>query len=51
MAFLNIVNGGAGPLPQVHGGRVCTCALARCRVVIAKLANQNVHLPVFGRFG
>ena len=47
---INLVNGGAGPLPQVHGGRVCTCVLARCRVVSDKLANQNVHLPVFGRF-
>ena len=46
-----ICNGGAGPLPQVHGVRVCTYALARCRVVIAKVANQNVRLPVFGRFG
>ena len=50
MTFKYIVNCGAGPLPQVRGGRVCTCALARCRVVIAKLANQNVCLPVFGRF-
>ena len=42
---LNIVNDGARSLPQVRGGRVCTCMLARCRVVIAKLANQNMRLP------
>ena len=42
-----------GPLHQVYGGRVGTCALARCRVVSAKLANQNVRCQcsiVLGRF-
>ena len=43
---LNIVNGGTGPLLQVH--LVGRCALARaCTVVNAKLANQILRLPVF----
>ena len=47
----NIFNGRVGPLPQVRVGRVCTCMLARCRVVSAKLDNQNVRLPVFDCIG
>ena len=48
--YLNIVNGGAGPLPQVHGGRVGICTWQDVEL-LAKLANQNVCLPVFDYIG